>query len=176
MPASSDIKASFLLSDQLPDQRSGTSVTARPDEQLAPNRPICSVLLPCIDRRELSEAEGACTIGPLTDGTTVAGIAQCAMRGSRSLTENDSVGCSGMTCRFTVSTSPSTQSSVIFPPLVVKNAAPVQRISRPVGSTPKNFARCAPRKLIRTAARSSAAIISSIVQTKFASAACTERI
>jgi hypothetical protein len=28
MPASSDISASFLLSAQLPDQRSGTSVTA----------------------------------------------------------------------------------------------------------------------------------------------------
>jgi hypothetical protein len=31
------------LSGQLPDHRSGTSVTARPDEQLAPNRPICSL-------------------------------------------------------------------------------------------------------------------------------------
>ncbi len=60
MPASSDMTASFLLSGQLPDQRSGTSVTARPDEQLAPNRPICSLLLPCMARREFSEGEGAC--------------------------------------------------------------------------------------------------------------------
>ena len=60
MPASSAITASFLLSGQLPDQRSGTSVTARPDEQLAPNKPICSLLRLYIERRALSEADGAC--------------------------------------------------------------------------------------------------------------------
>src|SRR5271155_771750 len=73
MPASSAITASFLLSGQLPDQRSGTSVTARPDEQLEPNRPICSLLLLYIDLRESKEASrvevcGACTVSPrLTD-------------------------------------------------------------------------------------------------------------
>src|SRR5260221_1109128 len=34
------MRASLRLSAQLPDQRSGTMVTARPDEQLAPNSPI----------------------------------------------------------------------------------------------------------------------------------------
>src|SRR5437764_1375333 len=42
MPASSAIRARERQSDQLPDQRSGTMVTARPDEQLAPNRPSFS--------------------------------------------------------------------------------------------------------------------------------------
>jgi len=62
MPASSAICASARQSGQFPDQRSGTSVTARPDEQLAPNRPSfsrfalyiaarsrCAILL-CISR------------------------------------------------------------------------------------------------------------------------------
>jgi hypothetical protein len=66
MPASSDNCASRLLSAQLPDQRSGTSVTARPDEQLAPNSPICSLLLPYIARRAWTlvsriDVWGACT-------------------------------------------------------------------------------------------------------------------
>src|SRR5213594_3254455 len=39
-PTSSAMRASLRLSAQLPDQRSGTMVTARPDEQLAPNSPI----------------------------------------------------------------------------------------------------------------------------------------
>ncbi len=42
MPAASAICASCKLSGQVPDQRSGTLVTARPDEQLAPNSPIFS--------------------------------------------------------------------------------------------------------------------------------------
>src|SRR5580704_512939 len=73
MPASSAMTASRLLSGQLPDQRSGTSVTARPDEQFGPNRPICSLLLLYIDRRAASEPSrgevcGACTVSPrLTD-------------------------------------------------------------------------------------------------------------
>src|SRR6476660_9634135 len=46
MPASSAILASLRLSGQVPDQRSGTLVTARPDEQLAPNSPIFSALPP----------------------------------------------------------------------------------------------------------------------------------
>src|SRR6187431_3259464 len=45
MPAASDILASAKLSSQLPVQRSGTRVTARPDEQFEPNRPILSLLL-----------------------------------------------------------------------------------------------------------------------------------
>src|SRR5258708_21270944 len=61
MPASSDMMASFLLSGQLPDQRSGTKVTARPDEQFGPNRPICSLLPEYIERRDCREACGACT-------------------------------------------------------------------------------------------------------------------
>src|SRR5262249_47479025 len=60
IPARSAISASFLLSGQLPDQRSGTSVTARPEEQLAPNKPICSLLPPCIARRAFNDGEGAC--------------------------------------------------------------------------------------------------------------------
>src|SRR5580692_4585887 len=67
MPASSAICARRLQSGQLPDQRSGTMVTARPDEQLAPNRPICSLLSEYMARRDCREA--ACTGGPLgTDG------------------------------------------------------------------------------------------------------------
>src|SRR6266478_5148535 len=42
MPASSAIWARERQSAQLPDQRSGTRVTARPDEQFAPNRPSLS--------------------------------------------------------------------------------------------------------------------------------------
>ncbi len=57
MPASSAILASLRLSGQLPDQRSGTSVTARPDEQLAPNKPILSLFELCIDAR--SRLDGA---------------------------------------------------------------------------------------------------------------------
>src|SRR5215471_18087201 len=44
MPASSAMRASLTLSDHAADQRSCTKVTARPDEQLAPNRPILSAL------------------------------------------------------------------------------------------------------------------------------------
>src|SRR5262245_51446592 len=51
MPASSAMRASRRLSGQLPDQRSATFVTARPDEQFAPNRPIFSALALYIDRR-----------------------------------------------------------------------------------------------------------------------------
>src|SRR5437764_31648 len=42
MPARSAICASARQSGQLPDHRSGTIVTARPEEQLAPNRPNLS--------------------------------------------------------------------------------------------------------------------------------------
>src|SRR5262249_54064882 len=56
MPASSDMRASLRLSRQLPLQRSGTLVTARPDEQLAPNRPICRRWSPYMAMRLRSEA------------------------------------------------------------------------------------------------------------------------
>src|SRR6516162_7528586 len=43
-PARSAICARRTQSGQLPDHRSGTVVTARPEEQLAPNRPSLSRL------------------------------------------------------------------------------------------------------------------------------------
>src|SRR5215472_10915447 len=43
-PVSSAILAKARQSSQLADQRSGTLVAERPDEQLAPNRPILSAL------------------------------------------------------------------------------------------------------------------------------------
>src|SRR5260370_31643636 len=61
MPASSAMRASLTLSGQLPDQRSGTKVTARPDEQLAPNRPILSALPLYMAVRCCMEAVGAST-------------------------------------------------------------------------------------------------------------------
>ena len=44
MPASSAMRASARQSGQLADQRSGTVVAVRDDEQLAPNMPILSAL------------------------------------------------------------------------------------------------------------------------------------
>jgi hypothetical protein len=44
MPASSAMRARRAQSGQLADQRSGTLVAERPDEQLAPNTPIFSAL------------------------------------------------------------------------------------------------------------------------------------
>src|SRR5215471_18882405 len=64
MPTSSAIRASLRLSGQLPDQRSGTSVTARPDEQFAPNRPILSLFALCIDMRSWRDGAGASTVSP----------------------------------------------------------------------------------------------------------------
>src|SRR6266478_969548 len=64
MPTSSAIRASLRLSGQLPDQRSGTSVTARPDEQFDPNRPILSLLALCIDMRSCRVGAGASTVPP----------------------------------------------------------------------------------------------------------------
>src|SRR5206468_12070431 len=40
MPAASAMRVSLRQSGQLADQRSGTLVAERPDEQLAPNKPI----------------------------------------------------------------------------------------------------------------------------------------
>ncbi len=50
MPASSAMRTSVRLSSHVPDQRSGTLVTARPDEQFAPNSPIFSRLPPSSSR------------------------------------------------------------------------------------------------------------------------------
>src|SRR5258708_24510219 len=44
-PASSAMRASCRQSGQLADQRSGTLVAERPDEQFAPKMPIFSALL-----------------------------------------------------------------------------------------------------------------------------------
>ena len=67
MPASSDMRASRRLSGQLPDQRSGTMVTARPDEQFDPNKPILSRLALCIERRSCADGLRAST-GPSSFG------------------------------------------------------------------------------------------------------------
>src|SRR5262245_40423289 len=64
MPAASAIRASLRLSGQLPDQRSGTRVTARPDEQLAPNSPILNLLALCIAMRSWRDGAGASTVPP----------------------------------------------------------------------------------------------------------------
>ena len=67
MPASSAMRTSLRLSGQLPDQRSGTRVTARPEEQFAPNKPILSLLALYIDRRSAcADALRASTLSPLS--------------------------------------------------------------------------------------------------------------
>ena len=53
MPAASPMRASARQSAQLADQRSGTLVAERPDEQLKPNRPSFSALALYIARRSL---------------------------------------------------------------------------------------------------------------------------
>ena len=65
MPASSAIRTSARLSSQVPDQRSGTLVTARPEEQLAPNSPIFSALPPSSIRRCGNEEFAIGTAFPL---------------------------------------------------------------------------------------------------------------
>src|SRR5215472_10714880 len=104
MPAWSASNASFLLSGQLPDQRSGTSVTARPDEQLSPNKPICSLLPPCMAKRAFIEGEGACI--------------EVSFETHYSIAQKPTRRC-GSSCRLIASRSPSTHSSVILPPLVL---------------------------------------------------------
>src|SRR6185503_17933769 len=66
MPAASDIRASARLSSQLPVQRSGTRVTARPDEQFEPNRPIFSALSLYMPMRSRMEMRGAAATSGLT--------------------------------------------------------------------------------------------------------------
>src|SRR5438309_4356890 len=64
MPASSAICASRRQSGQLPDQRSGTRVTARPEEQFDPNKPSLSLFELYIDLRSRADALRASTIPP----------------------------------------------------------------------------------------------------------------
>src|SRR5262245_34507597 len=66
MPAVSAMRASARFSAQLPVQRSGTVVTARPDEQFGPNSPICSALPLYMARRSRSKA--------LSESTGVSGM------------------------------------------------------------------------------------------------------
>src|SRR5215469_17835171 len=68
MPASSAMQASRRLSGHEPDQRSGTRVTARPEEQFGPNRPILSALALYIAMRSRIEICGASTDDPLVCG------------------------------------------------------------------------------------------------------------
>ena len=49
------MRASARQSAQLADQRSGTRVAERPDEQLKPNRPSFNALELCIARRSLMD-------------------------------------------------------------------------------------------------------------------------
>src|ERR1700693_6245796 len=62
-PASSPSVASYRQSSQLADQRSGTVVAERPDEQLAPNSPILSALSLYMAMRDcMDAAAGASTV------------------------------------------------------------------------------------------------------------------
>src|SRR5580692_7525403 len=61
-PASSPSFASARQSSQLADQRSGTVVAERPDEQLAPNSPILSALSLYMAIRDCMDAVGASTL------------------------------------------------------------------------------------------------------------------
>src|SRR5262245_3838933 len=62
MPASSAMRARRAQSGQLADQRSGTLVAERPDEQLAPNTPIFSVLALYMAMRSCIDAVRASTM------------------------------------------------------------------------------------------------------------------
>ena len=62
MPASSAILASLRQSGQLADQRSGTVVAERPDEQLAPNRPTLNAFALYIAVRCCIDAARASTV------------------------------------------------------------------------------------------------------------------
>src|ERR1700722_11732589 len=62
-PASSASLAGARQSSQLADQRSGTVVAERPDEQLAPNSPILSALSLYMAMRDcMDAATGASTV------------------------------------------------------------------------------------------------------------------
>ncbi len=61
MPASSAMRARRRQSGQLADQRSGTLVAERPDEQLAPKTPIFSALALYMAMRSCIDAVRAST-------------------------------------------------------------------------------------------------------------------
>src|SRR5215207_3427438 len=63
MSASSASLASLRQSGQLADQRSGTLVAERPDEQLAPNRPSFSALALYIATRSFIDSVGRSSKG-----------------------------------------------------------------------------------------------------------------
>jgi hypothetical protein len=63
MLARSAIYASLTQSGQLPDQRSGTVVTARPEEQLAPEQAqLEPVFVPIATRRPFPVSESKVTL------------------------------------------------------------------------------------------------------------------
>src|SRR6267154_2271128 len=70
-PASSAIWASLRLSCQLPDQRSGTVVTARPDEQLGPNSPIFNRLALYMATRSRIEASRVIAPHPIANSDKI---------------------------------------------------------------------------------------------------------
>src|SRR5579883_3451376 len=80
MPASSPIRASARQSSQLADQRSGTLVAERPDEQLAPNSPILSALSLYMATRACMEEWGA-SIGSLLSRVVACAITARFARG-----------------------------------------------------------------------------------------------
>ena len=80
MPASSAMRASRRQSGQLADQRSGTLVAERPDEQFAPKIPIFSVLSLYMAMRSRIDAERDAAIAPPGSSTAI-GSPACAYCG-----------------------------------------------------------------------------------------------
>src|SRR4051812_47413155 len=73
IPASSAICASLRQSGQLPDQRSGTVVIARPEEQFAPNRPSLSrFALPIAARSPCPTVGSMCSLAVNAPGGSLA--------------------------------------------------------------------------------------------------------
>src|SRR5437588_8532028 len=84
MPASSAMRASRRLSGHEPDQRSGTSVTARPDEQFGPNKPILNALALYMLMRSRMDVWGASNFGPrLVGGDAILHRVAPAVNGHR---------------------------------------------------------------------------------------------
>ena len=84
MPAASAMRASRRQSGQLADQRSGTLVAERPDEQLAPKMPIFSALALYIAMRSRIDAGRASKMFSIrfaVDRSMVASIDHIADRG-----------------------------------------------------------------------------------------------
>ena len=71
MPASSAMRASRRQSGQLADQRSGTLVAERPDEQFAPKIPIFSALSLYMAMRSRIDAERDAAIAPPSSSTAI---------------------------------------------------------------------------------------------------------